>query len=190
MKTMRCLLLSAVAAVLVLAVALGASGRADASQAAAQPAAQGADLLKTLEPYIGGEWKCVGKWSDGRSLDAREVYTWGIGKKFVKVKTYLSGAEGEYQRYEAMYGVKDGGLMSWSFAYDGTVQVAEWKVDGRKWSTSNMQKTATGTEQVIHQSIELIEPDKFRWLLEIEADGKRQTLFDGHWVREGAAGAS
>ena len=146
--------------------------------------------LDLLVPYIGGEWQCTGKWSSGEPLVAREVFTWGIGKKFINVKTYVTGPEGEYQRYEAMYGVKDGKLMSWSFTFDGKAETAEWKVEGKKWSASNAQKTPDGASMIVHQSVELVEPNKFRWIVEIERDGQRTPLFDGFWVRESAPAAA
>ena len=115
---------------LALCAAVGIASLAIASQekSAAKSASDqsSADLLKVLESYIGGEWHCTGSWSTGEKLVAREVFTWSVGKKFVNVKTFVGAGAEEYQRYDAMYGVKDGKLMSWSFAYDGTTSTAEW----------------------------------------------------------------
>ena len=162
-----------------------AAGAQQAAPPAQKPTADAA--LAILEPYIGGEWKAASKWSDGRPLNAREVFTWGIGKKFINVKTFVTPDNGpEYQRYEAMYGTKDGKLTSWNFTYDGSTDTAEWTVDGKKLSTATKQPAADGSEQTLHQSIELVEPHKFHWVVAIEKNGLTQTIFDGHWVRDPA----
>lgn len=171
-------------------VTLAVAGQEKAAAPAKAVSEQSGDPLKLLEPYIGGQWKCTGAWSNGEKLIAREVYTWGPGKKFVNVKTYLTGPDGEYQRYEGMYGVKDGKLVSWSFAYDGTVDFVEWTVDGRKWSVVQNRTSADGSPIAVHQTIEMVEPDRFRWVLEVESGGKKQTMFDGFWVREEGSSAS
>ena len=156
-----------------------------------QPSRPSSNPLDLLAPYVGGEWKCDGKWEGSNEpLVAREVFTWGPGKKFVNVKTFVTGPDGEYQRYEAMYGVKDGKLVSWSFNYDGEAQTSDWVVEGKKWSTSNPMALPGGATATLHQSVELVEPDKFRWVVETEQDGKRTKLFDGHWVRQGGAGGT
>lgn len=181
---------ASIAATLIagIAVVALASASQDSKSAAAQPAqaqsGPASDPLKLLEPYIGGEWHCTGAWSTGEKLVARETFTWGVGKKFVNVKTYVTGPEGEYQRYEGVYGVKDGKFTGWSFAYDGISDTTEWTIDGNRWYTAKTHKSADGGEYTIHQSVELVAPDKFHWLLEMEQNGTRSTMFDGYWVRQ------
>src|SRR3954470_7278587 len=66
--------------------------------------------LATLAPYVGGEWHIDGKWTNGESLKAREVFTWGLGNKFVEVRTFVTrnDGSGEYERYRGVFAVKDG----------------------------------------------------------------------------------
>lgn len=145
-------------------------------------------LLAAVAPYVGGEWTIDGAWSDGTPLKGREVYEWGVGKKFVHCKTFVTAPAGEYQRYETIFGVKDGKLMAWSFTYDGSSDSSEFKVEGKKLSSAKAMNTPQG-EATLHQSIELVEPDKFRWLVAIEsADGTMRQIMDGMWIRHRAAG--
>ena len=176
-----------VAAVGIASLAVAGQEKSTAKTASAKA---DADWLKVLEPYVGGEWHCTAAWNTGEKLVAREVFTWSAGKKFVNVKTYVTGPEGEYLRYEGMYGVKDGKLTGWNFAFDGTSDTAEWVVEGRKWSTSKMSTGADGASQTLYQSIELVEADKFHWVVAMERGGKKETLIDGFWVRQVGTAAS
>src|SRR5437762_741127 len=60
-----------------------------ANAPAANPAesASGDLVQQMLAPYIGGEWKIKAAWAGGNPLEGREVFDWGIGKKFVTCKT-------------------------------------------------------------------------------------------------------
>lgn len=146
-----------------------------------------ADPLTALTPYVGGEWKIKGTWKDGSPIEAREVFDYGIGKKFITCKTFVNAPKGEYQRYENIFGVQDGKLMSWAFVYNGEVAISEFKIDGKKLSSS---RTVSGDKPgVLHQSIELVEPNKFRWLVSMEQDGQTKELMDGMWIREASASA-
>ena len=57
--------------------------------------------LGAVAPFIGGEWHIDGKWVNGESLKARETFEWGLAKKFIEVRTYVSKSDGsgEYERY-------------------------------------------------------------------------------------------
>src|SRR5213593_2835823 len=67
-------------------------------------------LLDAVTPLIGGEWKIKATWAGGAPLDARAIYEWGIGKKFIEARTYVNAPEGEYQRYLTIFGAHDGKL--------------------------------------------------------------------------------
>jgi hypothetical protein len=141
-------------------------------------------LLAPLAPYVGGEWRLKAAWADGTPLQAREIYDWGVGRKFITCKTWVGKADEEYQRYDETFGVQDGKLMSWSFAFDGHVNVGEFKVDGKTLSSSRVLSGDAGT---LHQSVELLDANRFRWVVKIVKDGKDQPLIDGTWVREATA---
>src|SRR5947207_2337234 len=125
----------------------------DAKPQAAAPTSD--DPLQAIAPYVGGEWKINATWAGGNPLQARAVYEWGVGKKFVNAKTFVTTEKGEYQRYETIFGVKDGKLTAWGFVFDGHVDVTEFSVDGKKLSGSRAMKTADGGMGTLHQSIEL-----------------------------------
>src|SRR6267142_6392473 len=93
-----------------------------------------ADPLEALARFA-GEWTVDGKWSDGKSLQARSVCEWGLGKKIMKAKTFVMDGDREYQRYEA--------VMAWhpekkclyeiSFAFDGSI--SEYRLDPKDRDT-------------------------------------------------------
>src|SRR5438552_9713750 len=64
--------------------------------------------LAAVAPFVGGEWHIDGKWVNGESLKAREILTWGLGNKFVEVRTFVSrnDGSGEYERYPGVFAVK------------------------------------------------------------------------------------
>ena len=139
--------------------------------------------LAALAPFVGGEWHIDGKWANGEALKAREVFTWGLGHKFVEVRTWVSrnDGSGEYERYRSVFAVKDGKLVSYNFAYDGDNTVDEATVDGK---TLKIKRDVAGpSPMVIRQEIELVEADKFRWRVSMERDGKSEQIMDGEWTR-------
>jgi hypothetical protein len=176
-------------ALITLVTALGASiARADtpATQpSAATGAAKSPSILDVVAPYVGGEWKINAIWSGGNALQAREVFTWGPGKKFVICKTFVSTPQGEYERYETIFGEQDGKLMTWAFTVDGEVNIVPFAVEGKKLSSSRPIQTADGKDGgTLHQSVEQTSPNQFRWLVSIEKDGKTNQIMDGTWIRD------
>jgi len=59
------------------------------------------DPMAALAPFV-GEWQVEGQWSTGEKLQARGVYQWGLGKKILKVQTFVMNGDKEYQRYESI----------------------------------------------------------------------------------------
>ncbi len=146
--------------------------------------------LAAVAPYV-GEWRIKAKWAAGNDLEGREVFAWGVGKKFVHCKTFVTKPDGgEYQRYETIFGAKDGKLIAWAFTFDGKAEVDEFKIDGKRLYTSKPMTAQDGGTGTLHQSMELVEPNKFRWLVSFEKDGKTQQLMDGVWVREGSSAST
>ncbi len=163
---------------------------ARAEPAAAPPStapsggAADASVIEPIVPYVGGEWRIKATWAGGDALEAREVFEWGVGKKFISCKTFVSKPDGgEYQRYETIFGAKDGKFTAWGFVFDGHTDVTEFHVDGKKLSSTKPMAEG-GT---LHQSIELVDPNKFHWVVEVEKDGKTERVMDGYWVREASA---
>jgi hypothetical protein len=143
--------------------------------------------LAALAPLIGGEWHFEGKWANGEPLKAREVFEWGLGKKFVNTRTWVTNNNGdEYERYRSTFAVKDGKPVMYNFAYDGESSVDEVKVTGKVIDVRRSARTPAG-EMVIRQEIELTEKDKFRWRVWLDRDGESQQIIDGEWVRKTGA---
>jgi hypothetical protein len=171
--------------VITTIASLVALGAAPASQPGAEAQEKPAGLVGALAPYVGGEWKITATWNGGNPLQARDTFEWGPGKKFVVCKTFVSTPQGEYQRYQTIFGEQDGKLMSWAFTVDGYVDVATFAVEGKKLSATKPVHTADGSDGgIVHQSIELTGPNQFHWLVAIEKDGKTTQIMDGAWKRE------
>jgi hypothetical protein len=142
--------------------------------------------LTPLVPFI-GEWTLDGHWASGEALKAREKAEWGLNKKFITVSTFVSrnDGSGEYERYRAVYAVKDGKLVLYNFAFDGESSVDEMKVNGKVIDVRRKAKTTDGSEMVIRQQLEFTRADKFRWRVWLDRDGNSQQIMDGEWVRVG-----
>ena len=145
-----------------------------------------AQVIAPLAGLVGGEWRIKANWHDGTPLDARSVYAWGPGKKFIDCKTFVNAPEGEYQRYETMFGGEDGKLKAWQFAVDGHFAVMEFTVDGKKFSNSRPMPGAKAGD-ILHQSLEIVEPNRLHWVVTFEREAKVQPLIEGDWIREASA---
>ena len=125
-----------------------------------------------------------GKWVNGESLKARETFTWGLGNKFVEVRTFVSrnDGSGEYERYRGVFAVKDGKLVSYNFAYDGGNTVDDVTVDGK---VLKIKRTVSNVDvpTIIHQEIERVGDDTFHWRVSLEREAKTDKIMDGEWVR-------
>ena len=140
--------------------------------------------LAVLAPFIGGEWHIDGAWANGEALKARETFSWGLGNKFVEVRTWVSrnDGSGEYERYRGIFAVKDGKLVSYNFAFDGGNTLDDVTVDGKVLKIKRAV-TSTDAPMVILQEIEPVGEDKFKWRVWLERDGKKDQIMDGEWVR-------
>ena len=155
---------------------------------AASGARAGELVQKTLSDFVGGEWRINGAWKDGAPIQGREVFEWGVGKQFIICKTFLATPKGEYQRYETIFGEQDGKLMAWGFTYDGHMDATEFNVDQKKMSS---RKPMPGAQdgQILLQSVEMVESNKFQWKVATEKDGQVKELMDGMWIRSREASA-
>jgi hypothetical protein len=140
--------------------------------------------LDAVAPYVGGEWRINAAWKDGNPLQARSTYEWGVGKKFIIAKTFVGEPTKQYQRYVTIFGEQDGKLMAWGFVFDGHHDVSEFKIDGKRLHSDKPMPAADGSKKsILHQSIELTEPNRMHWLVSIETNGQDKPVMDGEWVR-------
>jgi hypothetical protein len=164
-------------------VALLALLGATASALSAEDAAD-AGPLSALAPFVGGEWHFDGKWANGEPLKARETFEWGLGRKFITTRTWVTNKDGtEYERYRGTFAVKDGNPVMYNFAYDGESSVDEVTVNGKVIDVRRRARTPAG-EMTIRQEIELTDKDTFRWRVWLDRGGESQKLIDGEWVRK------
>ena len=138
--------------------------------------------LSVLAPYVGYEWHVDAKWASGQPLRARNVYEWGMGKKPVRVRTYVQGPKGEYQRYETYYchDAKTGTIRSWGLNAAGARSEGMVRVEGRRL---HFEGEPTAGEPPLFQWIERLDEMRFRWRAEVEKDGKRVRLIDAVYLR-------
>ena len=166
--------------ILVMSVLVFAAVAVDADDA--PPPTDGP--LAAVAPFVGGEWHIDGKWMNGEALKARETFIWGLGNKFIEVRTWVSrnDGSGEYERYRGVFAVKDGKLVSYNFAYDGGNTLDDVTVDGK---VLKIRRAVTNVDvpTVILQEIERTGDDAFRWRVWLERDGKKDQIMDGEWKR-------
>jgi hypothetical protein len=140
--------------------------------------------LDAVAPYVGGEWRIDGAWKDGTPLQARATYEWSVGKKFIIAKTFVGEPNKAYQRYTTIFGEQDGKLMAWGFVFDGHHDVSEFQIDGKRLHSDKPMPAADGSKgSTLHQSIEMTEPNQFKWIVSIESKGEDKPIMDGVWVR-------
>jgi len=150
----------------------------------AQAQSGAADKIAFLDRFA-GEWAVEGKWTDGNTLNARGVYTWGLGKKIMVAKTFVKDGTKEYQRYE--------GIMAWhpekkslfqiSFAFDGSL--TEVLMEQKDKDTLHIGWTpfTEGKPSMVRQTIRFLDGDRFQWVVAIrEGEGWKQ-LIDATWRR-------
>ncbi|MHC4954299.1 MAG: hypothetical protein ACYTGZ_10445 [Planctomycetota bacterium] len=58
--------------------------------------------LEAIAPLIGGQWVAVSRLPDGQQIRSRTVWTWGLGRRLVRMRQFVMGKEGEVQRYETV----------------------------------------------------------------------------------------
>jgi hypothetical protein len=166
-------------AAMAMAAVLCLVGPARSADEASDPAG----ALAVVEPYV-GEWVIDGKWASGEPLKGREKFEWGLNKKFITCRTWVTSQEGtEYERYQSTYAVKDGKLVLYNFAYDGDSSVSDVKVEGKVIDVRRQMNSPQG-EMVIRQEVEMTDKNKFRWRVWLDRDGESQQIMDGEWVRK------
>lgn len=139
--------------------------------------------LVAVAPFVGGEWRIDGNWANGEALKARETFEWGLGKKFVESRTFVARNDGtgEYERYRGIFGVKDDKLVSYNFSYDGTSTVDAVEVQGK---VLKITRQVPDRQMTIRQEIEPTGPDKFKWRVWLDREGKSEQIMDGEWTRQ------
>jgi len=58
--------------------------------------------LAPLEPLVGTQWVATARLPDGREMRSRTVWSWGRGKRCVRMRQFVLGQQGEVQRYETV----------------------------------------------------------------------------------------
>jgi len=60
------------------------------------------ESLAIFEPLVGDQWVSSSKLPDGQEVRSRTVWTWGAGKRCVRMRQFVLGDQGEIQRYETI----------------------------------------------------------------------------------------
>jgi len=173
---MRSLSLAAVA--LAVLVAAGRLAAADT------PAA--VNKLAALERFA-GEWVVDGKWYDGTSLHARGVYEWGLGKKIMKTRTFVTDHGKEYQRYESVmaWHPEKKSIFEISFAFDG--ELTEVLIESKDKDTLHIGWVPydKGKPSRLRQVIKFLDKDSFRWVVSFKQNDDWKQIIDATWKRKG-----
>jgi hypothetical protein len=140
--------------------------------------------LAALERFA-GEWEVDGKWSNGQGLHARGVYEWGLGKKILKAQTFVRNGDREYQRYESIlaWHPERKCLFEITFAYDGAY--TEVLVEAVDRDTLHIGWTPyhAGKPSKVRQTLQFLDDDHFRWVVQAQDGGQWKQLIDATWKR-------
>ena len=142
--------------------------------------------LEPLERFV-GEWVVDGTWTSGEALQARNVITWGLGKKILHAKTFVKDGDKEYQRYE--------GVMAWhpdkkslyqiSFVFDGSISEVLMEIKDKDAFHIGWTPFAEGKPSKVRQVLRFLDNDRFQWIVSVQ-DGKQwKQLIDATWKRKG-----
>jgi len=61
-----------------------------------------ASPLTPLEPLVGKQWVASAVLPDGQEMRSRTMWSWGRGKRCVRMRQFVLGKQGEVQRYETI----------------------------------------------------------------------------------------
>ena len=168
--------------VFVLPVVLAALASAGHAGSADEPAA--GDKLAPLARFA-GEWAVDGKWSDGATLHARSVYTWGLGKKILKAQTFVMDGKREYQRYEGVlaWHPEKKSLFEISFAFDGSlseylIECADKDTFRIGWAPFSPDKPGR-----VRQVLKFLDNDRFQWVVQVKDGDNWKQIIDATWKR-------
>jgi hypothetical protein len=144
-----------------------------------------ADKLAPLARFV-GEWEVNAKWSDGKTLQARNVYAWSLGKKIMTSKTFVRDGNREYQRYE--------GILTWhptkkslyqiNFTYDGGIN--ETIVESKDANTLHIGWVPFTPDRPspVRQVIRFIDNDHFQWIVSVKDGAEWKQIIDATWKRK------
>jgi hypothetical protein len=155
------------------------------AQGPASDPAKKVDPMALLAPFV-GEWHVNGKWAGGESLQARGVYEWGLGKKILIAKTFVTGAGKEYQRYESImaWHPKKKSLYEITFAFDGSIK--EVLIEPKHRNTLHIGYTPFHSDQPenLRQIIKFTDHDHFVWTVTLKQGEEWKQLIEATWERK------
>lgn len=135
--------------------------------------------------WIIGDWTIDTNWIGGPPLKARANYEWMLGGKFLAATTFVDdGKGGEYQRYFSIFGLQDGVLTQWAFAFDGSAKITTATTDDRTMTIEWSNRSADGTEVKLKQQVSPIDADSFGWKVWVDQKGEWKPMMDGVWKRK------
>jgi hypothetical protein len=159
--------------------------KAALSQGDEKKAAKQDDPMALLARFV-GEWNVDAKWSTGESLKARGVYQWGLDKKLLIAKTFVTDMDKEYQRYESIFTWHPGrkSLYEITFSFDGSI--SEVLIETKEKDTLHIGYTPFHADkaQPIRQTIRFTDNDHFVWVVQMQKGTEWMQLIEATWVRK------
>lgn len=140
--------------------------------------------VQKLSLFI-GEWTIHATWAGGGELVAHNVNQWALNGAHLQNQTFVGEGAQQYQRYLTLmsYDAKQGGLVSTSYAADGTVSSVRIETEDGK--TFKFGYTPIGGEESkVRQTITFNNADEYRWVVEINQNGEWKQIMDGTWKRD------
>ena len=143
------------------------------------------DPLARLAPFV-GEWHVEGKWSNGDPLKARGVYEWGVGKKIISAKIFVTDKGKEYQRYESImaWHPEKKSLYEITFSFDGSI--SEVLLDAKEKDAIHIGFTPFNKEKPdkLRQILRFTDKDHFVWTVSLQQGEQWTQIIEATWVQK------
>ncbi len=148
--------------------------------------------VHVFDPFA-GEWTIHATWAGGNPLVAHNINQWVLNNTHLSGQTWVGEGAAKYQRYLSMfsYDAKHGCLTTTSYAMDGAVST--YRVETEDGKVFKFGYSPIGNEELpkVRQTTTFTSADEYRWVVELNTDGKWSQIMDGTWKRDqpGATGA-
>ncbi len=159
-----------------------------ATRAAEPPAGADPAAWALLERWADSEWVIDATWVDGSPLHARCEYRWGLNRKFLVCKTFVSAGTGEYQRYESImaWHPEKKSLVSVDLAYNGQFSETVVELVDKHTLRQGYTDYIPGHASPARQEISFVDNDRHTWKVWVkDGSGEWSTIMDGMFVRRG-----
>jgi hypothetical protein len=150
--------------------------------------AKPSEPLESLGRFVGGAWVAKGDGSSDPHFRTRVVYEWGINRKLLKIKSYLTGEkDGEKLVYETVvfWHPEKKKIVFNSISADGSIFDGTMECRGDTYE-SNFQSISSEKTTTYRQTIQFLDDNTTRWTVLGKQGNDWVKVIESQQHREGA----